>query len=78
MGVAAGQARKVDCIDERVCGEPLRDQLGTSLLSLNAHRQRLQPSVQQVAGEGMQDATGDRSYLPNPRRPLRASGDDPG
>lgn len=65
-------------IDEGVCGEPLGDQLGTGLLSLNAHWQRLQPSVQQVARERMQDATGDRSHLPNPRRPLRASGGDAG
>ena len=62
VGVAAGKAGKVHGVHATVCGQPLGDPLGAGLLSANAHRQGLQPAVQQVAGERMENAARDGSY----------------
>ena len=76
--VAPGQPGKVHGVHRRVGGEPLGNLLGACLLSAHPHRQRLQPAVQQVACERMENAAGDGSHLSYPRGPFRTRGDNAG
>ena len=67
VGVASGQAGKVHHVHRWMHGEPLCDQLGTGLLSAHAHRQCLQPAMQQVAGQRMKNASGNGPHPSEPR-----------
>jgi len=76
VGIASGQTGVVDSVHERVRDKPVRDALGTGLLSVHSHWQRLQPAVQEVATERMKNASGDGPHPTQTRRPFRTCRDD--